>query len=327
MTRVRLSRLPGERVLVSEDATTCEVALADLPATCASASPTTRGGSGTTPPGGTPRCWLPACGSSVPRPAAVPRACCAGRPPLTRRCWAATSAELWDRLRPATVTEPVLFSGHDALDHLRADVEDARQLAAIDASPEAARLGLLLAAESAGALVAAEMTHAGLPWRVDVHEALLTERLGPRPPRGARPRSSRSAPTTYATPPRRPRPQPRLPARAAGRPAPRRARGRPTPGRRRCAPSTTRSSSRCCATRSSPTCSRPTAGRGSTSGSATAGSARSTSPPGRRPGGGRPTAAAPCRSRCRCGRRPWPTRAGCSSSPTWPSSSRACSPG
>ena len=56
-----------------------------------------------------------------------------------------------------------------------------------EASGEAARLGLLLAAESSGALAAAEMTHAGVPWRTDVHERLLTELLGPRPPRGARP--------------------------------------------------------------------------------------------------------------------------------------------
>jgi DNA polymerase-1 len=46
---------------------------------------------------------------------------------------------------------------------------------------------LLLAAESSGALVAAEMTHAGLPWRADLHERLLAELLGPRPPAGRRP--------------------------------------------------------------------------------------------------------------------------------------------
>src|SRR5690606_29172149 len=40
---------------------------------------------------------------------------------------------------------------------------------------------------SAGALVAAEMTYAGVPWRSDVHEELLRGLLGPRPPRGARP--------------------------------------------------------------------------------------------------------------------------------------------
>lgn len=61
------------------------------------------------------------------------------------------------------------------------------QLEAIAACPDPARLRLLLAAESAGALVAAEMQHAGLPWRIDVHDRLLTELLGPRPSDGARP--------------------------------------------------------------------------------------------------------------------------------------------
>ncbi len=57
--------------------------------------------------------------------------------------------------------------------------EQLRQIAA-DADP--ARFGLLAAAESAGGLVAAEMTAAGLPWRADIHERLLAELLGPRPP-------------------------------------------------------------------------------------------------------------------------------------------------
>lgn len=48
-------------------------------------------------------------------------------------------------------------------------------------------LRMLAAAESAGALVAGEMHAAGLPWRVDVHDALLTELLGPRPAMGGRP--------------------------------------------------------------------------------------------------------------------------------------------
>jgi DNA polymerase-1 len=97
-------------------------------------------------------------------------------------------SDLWDRLRPAEPTDPALFSADDTTEHLRADLEDARQLAAVAASPESQRLALLLAAESAGALVAAEMTHAGVPWKVDVHDRLLTDLLGPRPPRGARPR-------------------------------------------------------------------------------------------------------------------------------------------
>ncbi len=50
------------------------------------------------------------------------------------------------------------------------------------------RLPLLAAAESAGALAAAEMTHHGLPWRADAHTALLTELLGPKPAVGARPK-------------------------------------------------------------------------------------------------------------------------------------------
>lgn len=49
------------------------------------------------------------------------------------------------------------------------------------------RLQLLLAAESAGALIAAEMQHTGVPWRADLHEQTLTDHLGPRPPSGHRP--------------------------------------------------------------------------------------------------------------------------------------------
>ena len=95
---------------------------------------------------------------------------------------------LWDRLGPSRESDPALFSIDDEVEHLRADLEDARQQDAVAASDETGRLRLLLAAESAGALVAAEMTYAGVPWRVDVHERLLTDLLGPRPPRGARPR-------------------------------------------------------------------------------------------------------------------------------------------
>jgi DNA polymerase-1 len=49
------------------------------------------------------------------------------------------------------------------------------RLATVD---EPGRLRLLVAAESAGALVAAEMGHVGLPWRADVHAALLVDLLG-----------------------------------------------------------------------------------------------------------------------------------------------------
>jgi DNA polymerase I len=49
------------------------------------------------------------------------------------------------------------------------------------------RLQLLLAAESAGAMIAAEMQHAGVPWREDLHEQILAGHLGARPPMGHRP--------------------------------------------------------------------------------------------------------------------------------------------
>lgn len=49
------------------------------------------------------------------------------------------------------------------------------------------RLRLLLVAESAGALAAAEMHHAGLPWDAGVHDEVLRRYLGPRPPGDARP--------------------------------------------------------------------------------------------------------------------------------------------
>ncbi|MGP4031896.1 bifunctional 3'-5' exonuclease/DNA polymerase [Pseudarthrobacter sp. 1C304] len=49
------------------------------------------------------------------------------------------------------------------------------------------RLQLLLAAESAGATIAAEMQHTGVPWREELHEQILAGHLGPRPPQGHRP--------------------------------------------------------------------------------------------------------------------------------------------
>ncbi|MET3921938.1 bifunctional 3'-5' exonuclease/DNA polymerase [Arthrobacter sp. UYEF20] len=49
------------------------------------------------------------------------------------------------------------------------------------------RLQLLLAAESAGAMIAAEMQHTGVPWREELHEQILAGHLGPRPPHGHRP--------------------------------------------------------------------------------------------------------------------------------------------
>ncbi|MGY1810292.1 bifunctional 3'-5' exonuclease/DNA polymerase [Blastococcus sp. SYSU D00669] len=93
----------------------------------------------------------------------------------------------WDALAPATPGEPGLFPLDDPADRLDPAAEHAAQQAALAASRDPGRLGLLLAAESSGALVAAEMTHTGLPWRPDVHDRLLTELLGPRPRAGQRP--------------------------------------------------------------------------------------------------------------------------------------------
>jgi hypothetical protein len=58
----------------------------------------------------------------------------------------------------------------------------AGQLRAIAADEHPARFGALIAAESAGGLVAAEMSEAGIPWRADLHDELLTGLLGRRPP-------------------------------------------------------------------------------------------------------------------------------------------------
>jgi len=74
-----------------------------------------------------------------------------------------------------------------ASDDLDPAAELAAQQAALAGSTAPGRLRLLLAAESAGALAAAEMHHAGLPWRADVHDAILTDALGPRPAEGRRP--------------------------------------------------------------------------------------------------------------------------------------------
>lgn len=61
------------------------------------------------------------------------------------------------------------------------------QREALAGSADAGRLSLLLAAESAGALVAAEIFFAGMPWRADRHDDILERYLGPRPSEGERP--------------------------------------------------------------------------------------------------------------------------------------------
>lgn len=90
----------------------------------------------------------------------------------------------WDGPRIPAPVEVSLF------DEPRAEVPEdpleelQRQLAAVTGADEPGRLRLLLAAESTGALIAAEMQHDGMPWSVEAHDALLTDLLGPRPRSG-----------------------------------------------------------------------------------------------------------------------------------------------
>ncbi|WP_459349104.1 bifunctional 3'-5' exonuclease/DNA polymerase [Cellulomonas olei] len=100
----------------------------------------------------------------------------------------------WDRAAPVAeqqdAAEPSLFDdlpGPEPADAPDVPGELGRQLRALQECGDDGRLRLLLAAESAGALIAAEMRHDGLPFRADVHDALLTQLLGPRPRDGERP--------------------------------------------------------------------------------------------------------------------------------------------
>ncbi|MFJ3958333.1 bifunctional 3'-5' exonuclease/DNA polymerase [Arthrobacter sp. NPDC090010] len=65
--------------------------------------------------------------------------------------------------------------------------EFAAQLDAVQSSRAPVRLRLLLAAESAASLVAAEMQSLGVPWDPQVHRELLSDALGPEPAPGRPP--------------------------------------------------------------------------------------------------------------------------------------------
>ncbi|QIS21563.1 bifunctional 3'-5' exonuclease/DNA polymerase [Nocardia terpenica] len=94
----------------------------------------------------------------------------------------------------AAETQPSLFeSGPVPLppgtDELTALLEVyAGQIARTAKTEQPERMWLLLAAESAGMLVAAEMSQTGIPWRADVHREVLDELLGERFPGGGEPR-------------------------------------------------------------------------------------------------------------------------------------------
>ncbi|RJQ86806.1 bifunctional 3'-5' exonuclease/DNA polymerase [Amycolatopsis panacis] len=92
-------------------------------------------------------------------------------------------------------TQPTLFSPRGpglpagvtvAMAARRVLAEQEKRIAGLG-SP--GRMRLLLAAESASALAAVEMSAAGLPWRADLHRELLQERLGARVPAGQRPKA------------------------------------------------------------------------------------------------------------------------------------------
>ncbi len=110
---------------------------------------------------------------------------------------AAAPVDAWDAaVQEARVTRPTharlfddaLFDVSPPDGELDPVAELREQLDAVASSTAPGALRLLVTAESAGALVAAEMLHAGLPWRADVHERLLEDALGPRVPYGVRPR-------------------------------------------------------------------------------------------------------------------------------------------
>ncbi|MFF5448893.1 bifunctional 3'-5' exonuclease/DNA polymerase [Streptomyces sp. NPDC012888] len=107
-----------------------------------------------------------------PRSAAAAWARLTGAPvppdPPQRAAEPGTQSSLFDP-RPAAALAPA------ALLAVYAD-----QMRRHEATTRPDRMRLLTAAESAGFLVAAEMNRAGLPWRADVHRAVLTELLGER---------------------------------------------------------------------------------------------------------------------------------------------------
>ncbi|MGP3772868.1 bifunctional 3'-5' exonuclease/DNA polymerase [Streptomyces sp. SDT5-1] len=83
-----------------------------------------------------------------------------------------------------------LFEPRPPVDVPLADLVEvyAEQQRRHDATAHPGRMRLLTASESAGMLVAAEMHAAGLPWRADVHRAVLSELLGERYGGGGEPR-------------------------------------------------------------------------------------------------------------------------------------------
>jgi len=77
---------------------------------------------------------------------------------------------------------PPVAADFDPIEAVREVYAD--QVARLARTEHPGRFRLLVAAESAGALVGAEMGYAGLPWRADLHDQLMRELLGPPQPVG-----------------------------------------------------------------------------------------------------------------------------------------------
>lgn len=150
MTRIALSRLPGDRVLVVEGDDEDVIELVALPALVEERE------------ADSPRWvwddtarWYPALLAGGIRVARchdlrLSHHLLRRAPVVDQGLLDGPDSGHWDRLGPATASEAALFSVDDTAEYLRADAEDSRQLAAVTASTEPTRLGLLLAAESSG---------------------------------------------------------------------------------------------------------------------------------------------------------------------------------
>lgn len=109
---------------------------------------------------------------------------------------AVKSATQWDAApyEAAPAARPALFELDGAvakaalpseLDEVLAEL--VRQHDAVSRSADPSRLRLLLAAESAGALIAEELRAAGVPWDAAAHDRILVKILGERPAGGGHP--------------------------------------------------------------------------------------------------------------------------------------------
>ena len=100
--------------------------------------------------------------------------------------FATAEPDAWDAppAARAATTSDALFDLDPPPDDDDPVAEWKRQRDAVAGAADDGRLALLLAAESVGALVAAEMSFVGLPWSADIHDRVLVEILGPRVPNG-----------------------------------------------------------------------------------------------------------------------------------------------